>query len=444
MKLLLKKALENMPEEQGTVPVDEVAVADNEVALDIQQNTTDLDEGFDTVEELHQYTDIIQEANTEEGLTPREMQLVSVAIESVCNRLGIDVPQLNLSLEDFETDSKKSTAIALETVGEIAVQAGKKIVEYIKKFVQHVTDFLRSTLTFLPALRKTTDTLISELKQLNSVKLENNIECTDKGLVQRLSLFGANSVAAAYKQSMEAVITSTTNDYINTGISIYGQFITNLNNSDASKLKDNIESYNNYIVSYVGKIKTELYQGKNLSPEYVSKYELAGYSIYSTKAFLGGFGWYLRAPENNSSIAHSEQGTFKVTETVTDTLYLPLQNECAVILASAKAYFNIEKQIHDHVRQVQAFNRLSSALSAMAKQDSYHIQPQDVYAAHGVRDIVKAALKLSTGTVVGVQHYALSVTRDALKLVTMSVKEMKKRKVDSVDMQSPSLKLAAS
>jgi hypothetical protein len=178
-------ALESETDE--TIDDSEIAEGIAEVdsdTLDRQQNEAQIDElemaiedAMDDVDTLERINDTIQQSvDVDKGLSPEAAEIAEIAVESICNRLGIN-NRKSFALESFKTNDRLlATRLALEETQSLIKRGWEAVKKAIAAMYRAVVEFINRLFDDAVRLKKTLDNVKAKLKTLPYKKEKENYE----------------------------------------------------------------------------------------------------------------------------------------------------------------------------------------------------------------------------------------------------------------------------
>lgn len=114
-----------------------------------------LDDGIGTLNKIVEGQDVLAKTsdvlaqNEAEGVDPTTAQMASVAVESICQKLGISNSRVMPSLESFESNHTRAsaTSIAQEGIGQVLNAIYDGIIKAIKYVIAKFSEFMRAYLS---------------------------------------------------------------------------------------------------------------------------------------------------------------------------------------------------------------------------------------------------------------------------------------------------------
>lgn len=149
-----------LPEEAAEA-VAEVTEVNDAVAEDVAEgaaiaaDTVDLEDAIEEIQGLETIAEGVEEkVESGEGLSEDAGELLEVAVESACRRLGIKRSS-RLSKENYATGSKLAASrLSLEGIKETIVKAWEAVKNFFKGMWVRIKEFFARIFTNLPKLRK--------------------------------------------------------------------------------------------------------------------------------------------------------------------------------------------------------------------------------------------------------------------------------------------------
>lgn len=135
--------------------VNDAVAADVAEGAEIASEVVDMEEAVEEIQGLETISEGVEErVESGEGLSEDAGEMLEVAVESACRRLGIKRSS-RLSKENFATGSKLSaTRLSLEGIKETIVKAWEAVKNFFKGLWTKIKDFFARIFTNLPKLRK--------------------------------------------------------------------------------------------------------------------------------------------------------------------------------------------------------------------------------------------------------------------------------------------------
>lgn len=149
-----------LPEEAAEA-VAEVTEVNDAIAADVAEGVAindevvDLEDAIEEIQGLETIAEGVEEkVESGEGLSEDAGEMLEVAVESACRRLGIRRSS-RLSKENYATGSKlAATRLSLEGIKETIVKAWEAVKNFFKGLWVKIKDFFARIFTNLPKLRK--------------------------------------------------------------------------------------------------------------------------------------------------------------------------------------------------------------------------------------------------------------------------------------------------
>lgn len=162
-------------------------------AADVTELDTGIDNALEAAGEVEAVTDVMAESVAEdEGLTPREAELVEARLEAAAKLVGADLGAMGLTFRRESFGGKESRLSVTKMRLEAAEGFGKKIWENIKKAWNWLKD---AAINLFGKLTKSADSQVSRLKDLEA--RANNIKGKQKESKMKtaVSVFSVNGTA---------------------------------------------------------------------------------------------------------------------------------------------------------------------------------------------------------------------------------------------------------
>lgn len=268
-----------------TVPQSELdaEVAVNEISEQDQENqdfSAAIEEASDAASDISDIAEVTQQSvDSGEGLSPEAAEIAEVAVESICNRLGmISYRRTVPSLESFGQKQSRlsATKVALEGFVDKVKEIWKKIIESIKTFSKKIKDFLFNFFNSVDKLKE----YLKDLRT-KALNIPASAEMKEKELKSSLAveLFGGveNVIASqikfctGYPEAVNALTTAGESIAKVTRSNIKDNPATHIQNS-AAIIKKNLNGIKNLYDGYEISIDVKV-DGDSVKIEH--KYEQA-------------------------------------------------------------------------------------------------------------------------------------------------------------------------
>jgi hypothetical protein len=180
-------ALEGLEEVVDT-PVEAAEVSDARVEeieqspeQDIQAMTSDeaeidsisdsVDESTETAEVLTDIQDKMGETLEDGGMDEKSAEVVRVAVEHLCKRVGFSANRASFSMEGFKSKASRvsATKIAMEELGEKIKKIYEAIVAVIKKVIESIKTFFVNLFNVAKKNKSRAETLLAASKNAKNV-----------------------------------------------------------------------------------------------------------------------------------------------------------------------------------------------------------------------------------------------------------------------------------
>lgn len=395
-----------------------VDVIDENIENDQENVSGEISDVMSAVDELHTYANIVGDAEDEDGMTPREAEIIGTALESVYERLGIECPILSVSLEEFKTNSKRSTTLAMESIGEQVKKVWDALVKMIDRLIRWVIDFFGDVFQNMNSLTKRAQKVLEQAKNMGDKPSKTDIE--DEALKSRLFSPEMNpkNIASEYVDFMESQYAAMTQMYESANYTfdvIYARFKNdkgNINGTDKQSKED--------VVTSIKQNLSKLFNNSVVNNKYIDTKTTKDVKVYTTKLYLSGFGWYAIVPQTFEEIQKLKLGTFK-TDVEKSFEFIPvltqseIKNVCAAVMTVSKLEGE-SKKIRKLLNTLRTFS--NTIAESMSKESSYSFDRQGI----AVRQkLIKAVLTLLTADGFQSVSRQIRVTRDMLRVCELSV-----------------------
>lgn len=194
--------------------VDNAMLETNEVADTVEETAAQIEEATEGAEDLEKLGDAVAGTVEEGGMTPATAEVVDVAVESICKRLGISrkvVP----AFESFGSKSTRlqSTKVAMEGIAETARSIWDAIMRAIKKAYDYVVEFFKKIFDVSLKLKNRAEALIKSFEKLKGSASAKDLDLGS--LAQKTSIGGKVIDGAGYAgaaKSVAAKVKASTGD----------------------------------------------------------------------------------------------------------------------------------------------------------------------------------------------------------------------------------------
>jgi hypothetical protein len=194
-----------------------------DLGADIDEGTGEMEQTVQDADQLERHVEVLEDAEGEGGASAEVVEATEIAVEAICNRLGIYKTGIP-ALESFSTKSgrARNTRIAIEGIKDTikriweAVKAAfRKMVDYVKNFFKKIFDVNERMLARINKLReKARNVEGTKGDKINGGGIGSVIpadKLTDpKGAIMHDGSFAnvtdrANKLVASAKAAMQAV-----------------------------------------------------------------------------------------------------------------------------------------------------------------------------------------------------------------------------------------------
>lgn len=133
-----------------------------DLGADIDEGTGEMEQTVQDADQLERHVEVLEDAEGEGGASAEVVEATEIAVEAICNRLGIYKTGIP-ALESFSTKSgrARNTRIAIEGIKDTikriweAVKAAfRKMVDYVKNFFKKIFDVNERMLARINKLRE--------------------------------------------------------------------------------------------------------------------------------------------------------------------------------------------------------------------------------------------------------------------------------------------------
>ena len=162
-------------------------------AADVTELDTGIDNALEAAGEVEAVTDVMAESVAEdEGLTPREAELVEARLEAAAKLVGADLGAMGLTFRRESFGGKESRLSVTKMRLEAAEGFGKKIWENIKKAWNWLKD---AAINLFGKLTKSADSQVSRLKDLEARASNIKGKQKESKMKTAVSVFSVNGTA---------------------------------------------------------------------------------------------------------------------------------------------------------------------------------------------------------------------------------------------------------
>ena len=175
-------------DEAGADSMEADLVETVDMSADIDSGTNEIEQTVKDADQLERHVEVLTDAEGEGGAAPEVIEATEIAVEAICNRLGIYGGTGIPALESFSTRSgrARSTRIAIETIGEKIKKIWEAVVNAFKKLINYVKDFFAK---LFDANKKMLARIISLRVKAKSIKGVAKDKIKGSGIV---NVLGAN------------------------------------------------------------------------------------------------------------------------------------------------------------------------------------------------------------------------------------------------------------
>lgn len=167
--------------EEETLDGSETAEAAEIEATEAEEEVTEAEEQVEELEDaseaLESYIDAMEEAVQKGGLSRQAALFMSMGVESVCERVGIEtIPVASLESFGGDTDRVQATTVSLEGLKETLQKIWAKIKEVIRKVRTAVMGWWKKLTSWSPLLKKRAEALKKKAEKASGEAKEKEIE----------------------------------------------------------------------------------------------------------------------------------------------------------------------------------------------------------------------------------------------------------------------------
>jgi hypothetical protein len=133
---------------------------------EINETNDSIEEADDTAEALADIQEKMGETIEEGGMDEKSAEVVQVAVEHLCKRIGFSSKRAGFSMEGFKDKESRvqATKVAMEELGEKIKKIYDTIVEAIKKIIESVKTFFSNLFNVAKKNKARAETLLSASK----------------------------------------------------------------------------------------------------------------------------------------------------------------------------------------------------------------------------------------------------------------------------------------
>lgn len=179
---------------EGMSEIDSEALERNEDAAEIEDLEMAIEDAMEDADTLEDIGEVMEESvESGEGLSPEAAEMAEIAVEAICNRLGIRNKKILPAMESFGSSSSRlaATRIALEATEETKKGIWNSIIEAFRRLGAMISEFFQKLMGGLPKVESVSKALREKLKTFKGENPKTKV-LDNPGLTK---LFGSKSGA---------------------------------------------------------------------------------------------------------------------------------------------------------------------------------------------------------------------------------------------------------
>lgn len=195
---------EALPEAAESLETELLEVTDSQVEGEVAE--AQVDEAVEVAEALESYMVTLSEITKQGGLDRSGAQILSMAVEGLCDRVGLVSKTQAPALESFGGVSSRvnATQLALEDIKGKAKEIWDNIVKAIKRAIQWVIDHFNKVFGGAEKLKKRAEATAKAAADTQGTVKDKKLE--NAGLVKKLHIGGTVSNAPAETARLAALV----------------------------------------------------------------------------------------------------------------------------------------------------------------------------------------------------------------------------------------------
>jgi hypothetical protein len=187
---------------EGMSEIDSEALERNEEAAEIEDLEMAIEDAMEDADTLEDISKVMEDSvESGEGLSPEAAEMAEIAVEAICNRLGIRNKKILPAMESFGSSSSRlaATRIALEATEETKKSLLDTVIEAFKRLGDIISDFFQRLMGGLPKVESVSKALGQKLEKFEDKNPKTKI-LDNPGLAK---LFGSKSGPASAFTNVE-------------------------------------------------------------------------------------------------------------------------------------------------------------------------------------------------------------------------------------------------
>lgn len=163
---------------EGMSEIDSAAVDRQQEETDIDDLEMAIEEAMDDADTLEDIGEVMEDSvESGEGLSPEAAEMAEIAVESICNRLGIRNANVLPAMESFGSSSSRvaATRIAMENVGARVKQIWESIKTAVINLFKQIGEFVYKYLGDVPRLQKLIKDVDKQVKEFKGGELKSQV-----------------------------------------------------------------------------------------------------------------------------------------------------------------------------------------------------------------------------------------------------------------------------
>lgn len=412
---------------EATVPVEVAeATADDRRMIEADVASDDVEAVTRALSSLDGVVDVVSYAQDNGGMDQTTAAAVSVGLEHIYQSIGAHRNHINLSLESFKEDPKKSTQLVLESIADRAAAIWNGLIEMIKRFVRWISDFFGDLTSSVESLARRAEKSSALIRVIKGKPSSQVIE--DEALCRRLFSkdIPASKLVSGFRDMGESVFAAQfgMNNFAEGEVSsLFNLISSTADTRRKTTSSQDLEGLKKKTMTLVKKVGTELFSGMSGAQEGVPEAPQS-VDVFSTPSMLGGKGYFAFVPKDWEHIDELKLGIYSGEEGSYDsipTLTTDEMKQVAATVISMRRVKELNKKTLTNLKVAEIFlNQIASTLGKGRAHGGVAAYGSDF--ARVREQSARAVLKLLTSKgMTGFGHY-VSVGRDMLRLMEMSMK----------------------